>query len=82
MQRVVENEVRVTRAAFEPFEPLDDALIYALPTRELLDIEPIVGRSPTAGSDALAAERGPAQARRIATGRLRSLDAIHVARLR
>jgi len=45
--------------AFEPVEPLGDDVIYALPTRDLLDLEPVVGRSPTAGSEALETERGP-----------------------
>lgn len=52
------NGAWLTRTAFEPVEPLGDA-IYTLPTRDLLDLEPVVGRSPTAGSEALETERGP-----------------------
>lgn len=54
-----QNGAKLPRAAFEPFEPLDDNAIHALPTRDVLDFEPIVGRSLTAGTEALEAERGP-----------------------
>lgn len=61
------NGAGLSRTAFEPVEPLDD-MIYALPTRDLLDFEPLVGRSPTAGSEALETERGPQRAGAIDSG--------------